>query len=378
MKNVLIVDDEKSLLLSLQAGFEAYKDRFNVLTAQNGKEAVEIIETYGLDLLVTDLKMPVMDGLELLAYMSKNFSSVPFIVMTAFGTPEIEKKLKKLNMLEMIEKPLDFEELVQTITDYLEGNGREGTLSGISLPNFLQLIELEQKTCLLEIIADGKRQGTIYFRAGELVDAVFGNLKGEDAVYRMLALEEVQMRLGSLPNKNIGKRIKTGLMGLILNAMQRKDEAERSDDKKAPVVEQEAQAPSENKNQITQGDKKMALERFLEELKTVKGYKASAVMNFTGEILVSDSVDSNIDLAIVGATFNDIFRSAHEASQKIGLQACQETSIETPKGIIVMRCSGVDEKAHFHMIGILSTGGNQALMKLQMNKMIPTIMEELS
>ena len=86
MKNVLIVDDEKSLLLSLKAGFEAYKDRVKVLTAENGKAAIGILESSRLDLIVTDLKMPVMDGLELLAYMSKNFSSIPFIVMTAFGS----------------------------------------------------------------------------------------------------------------------------------------------------------------------------------------------------------------------------------------------------------------------------------------------------
>ena len=67
--------------------------------------------------------------------------------------------------------------------------------------------------------------------------------------------------------------------------------------------------------------------------------------------MVSDSIDQNINLEIVGATFNDIFRSAHEASKKIGLLACNETTIETPKGIIVMLCSGIDEKAHLHLIG---------------------------
>lgn len=122
----------------------------------------------------------------------------------------------------------------------------------------------------------------------------------------------------------------------------------------------------------------MALEKFLEELQSIKGYKASAVMNFTGEILASDSTDPNIDLAVVGATFNDIFRSAHEASKKIGLEACKKTTIETPKGLIVMECSGVDATVHFHVIGILSADGNQALMKMQFDKMIPQVMEELT
>lgn len=121
----------------------------------------------------------------------------------------------------------------------------------------------------------------------------------------------------------------------------------------------------------------MALETLLNPLKEIKGYKASGIMNFTGEMLVSDSTDKNIDLQIVGATFNDIFREAHEASKKIGLDACRETTINTPKGVIIMRCSGVDSKSHVHLIGILANDGNHALMKMQMEKLVPEIMSEI-
>ena len=122
----------------------------------------------------------------------------------------------------------------------------------------------------------------------------------------------------------------------------------------------------------------MALEDFLENLKKINGYKASAIMNFTGEILVQNSVDEQIDLGMVGATFNDIFRSAHEASTKIGLEACNEAVIGTPKGVIIMKCSGVNSKSHFHLIAIVSQDGNQALIKMELNKMLEPIMTELA
>ena len=122
----------------------------------------------------------------------------------------------------------------------------------------------------------------------------------------------------------------------------------------------------------------MALEKHIQALKEIKGYKAGGIMNFTGEMLASDSDDPNIDLTLVGATFNDIFRSAHEASKKIGLEACKEAVISTPKGLVVMRCSGVDSKVHFHLIGIMAADGNQALMKMQIEKMVPPVMEELA
>jgi len=122
----------------------------------------------------------------------------------------------------------------------------------------------------------------------------------------------------------------------------------------------------------------MALESYLERFKKINGYKASAIMNFTGEILAQDSNDPNIDLGLVGATFNDIFRTAHEASHKIGLDACREAAISTPKGIIIMRCSGVQARVHYHVITIFSADGNQALAKMEMEKMIPLVMDELA
>jgi len=122
----------------------------------------------------------------------------------------------------------------------------------------------------------------------------------------------------------------------------------------------------------------MALETYIDELKGIKGFIAAAIMSFTGEVLASYSTTEAADLEIVGATFNDIFRSAHEASGKVDLEACQEMVIRTPKGIIVMNCSGVDAKAHFHTLGILDADGNQALMKMNIQKMLPKIMKELA
>lgn len=121
----------------------------------------------------------------------------------------------------------------------------------------------------------------------------------------------------------------------------------------------------------------MSLENLLADLKSIKGYKASGVMTFTGEMLASDSVDSSIDLDVVGATFNDIFRGAHEAAGKVGLKATKETIIQTANGTIVMACSGVDSPVHFHVIVVLNTDGNQALAKLSIDKLQPKIMAEL-
>lgn len=391
MKNVLIVDDEKEFLLSIKAGLEDYQDQFHVLTATNGKNAVKILESNDVHLLVTDLKMPEMDGFELLAYADTNLPSLPLVVMSAFTTPETEKDLISMGVYNILEKPVDFEELVNSIFTGL-GNGTQGgSLRGISLASFLQLIEMEQETCLLEIHDGSNKVGLIYVKEGALQDARCSKKIGEEAVLALLCIKNVRISFSKLPKKRVKKRIKRQLISLIMEGATQKDDAMLAvigssetnhmgkkvvDKGDLEVFDPVQISNKQNKNKVTEVTE-MALEKHLEDLKEIKGYKAAGIMSFTGEILASDSRDTNIDLNIVGATFNDIFRAAHEASEKIGLQTCKTATIETPIGIIVMCCSGVKAKVHFHIIGILTADGNQALMKMQMDKTIPKVLSEL-
>ncbi len=124
-------------------------------------------------------------------------------------------------------------------------------------------------------------------------------------------------------------------------------------------------------------EEQQALGSLLERIKGLKGYKAAAIMTFTGELLVQDTVDANIDLDEVGIIFNNIFRSAHEASSKIGLDACIEATIMTPEGAVVMRCSGVDAPIHFHIMVITSTDGNSAMVKMELTRIEPLVLKQL-
>ncbi len=122
----------------------------------------------------------------------------------------------------------------------------------------------------------------------------------------------------------------------------------------------------------------MSIETILSELRGIKGYKSSGLMDFTGELLISDSADESTDLELASATFNDIFRGAHEASEKVGLEATTEMILNTPNGIIIILCSGVDSEPHLHLIAVLEKDGNQALAKMTMKKLMPKFVTELS
>ena len=107
MKNVLIVDDEKNFRLTLSVWLREFADEFNALMAADGQEAVEVLQNTPVDLLLTDLKMPRMDGFGLLSYMKQNHPSLPVIVMTAYASAEVTHRLRGFESLACLEKPID-------------------------------------------------------------------------------------------------------------------------------------------------------------------------------------------------------------------------------------------------------------------------------
>ncbi|MEW6118289.1 MAG: response regulator [Nitrospirota bacterium] len=120
MKNVLIVDDERLIRTSLAEWLRLYDKTCNVLTAGNGREAVDILETALVDIVITDLDMPVMDGLELLAYRQEHCSDVPAIVITSFVDSDIRERLFRLGACTYMPKPFGFKELHTKILQLLE------------------------------------------------------------------------------------------------------------------------------------------------------------------------------------------------------------------------------------------------------------------
>lgn len=129
---------------------------------------------------------------------------------------------------------------------------------------------------------------------------------------------------------------------------------------------------------IPNKERTIMLEGKLDGLMGISGYKGAAIADYTGEILISDTKSLDGDLALSAATFNDIFRSAHKASKDLGLGVTKTMQIMTEDGIILMGCSGEEARTHIHVFVIFASDGNQALAKMELNKIIPQIVDELS
>ncbi|MFP3928288.1 MAG: sigma-54-dependent transcriptional regulator, partial [Desulfobacteraceae bacterium] len=118
MDTILIVDDEKNYLVVLEAllGPEGYE----ILTANTGREALHYIREADVDLVITDMKMPGISGMELLEEAKKVKPDLPVIMMTAYGTIEMAVEAMKKRAFDYITKPFQNEELKLTVKKALE------------------------------------------------------------------------------------------------------------------------------------------------------------------------------------------------------------------------------------------------------------------
>jgi two-component system nitrogen regulation response regulator NtrX len=115
--SILIVDDEPSILQSL-SGLLA-DEGFEVETATNGYEGLKIVEEKSPDLVLLDIWMPGIDGIETLKEIKKNYPTIPVIIITGHGTIETAVKATKLGAYDLIEKPLSIDNIIVTINNAL-------------------------------------------------------------------------------------------------------------------------------------------------------------------------------------------------------------------------------------------------------------------
>ena len=169
MKTVLLVEDE-TLLREVQAeGLRAAG--YRVRTADGGLRAIEALGRGGVELVVTDLCMPGVDGFSLLEHLGCHHPELPVIVLTGYGFPGAEAFVTHLGARAFLEKPIRGSELVGAVERLLTVQEEESHVQGFSLPSFLQLMELDKKTCLVWVEAGGGRAGQLGFERGTLIHA---------------------------------------------------------------------------------------------------------------------------------------------------------------------------------------------------------------
>ena len=113
MASLLIADDEKNIRSGLELAFE--DEGYTVVTAADGKEAWEKLQKNAIDLVITDLRMPEMDGYELLKRISAAYPTLPVIVLTGHGTIETAVETMRDGAVDFFTKPVDIDKLLLVV-----------------------------------------------------------------------------------------------------------------------------------------------------------------------------------------------------------------------------------------------------------------------
>jgi len=367
LKTVLIVDDEKSFLLSLLQGLDAYAADFEAVTAPNGKAAVEALQTRGIDLVVTDLKMPELDGFGLLAFMSKNHPHIPVIVMSAYCTPEIKARLNSLGAFKILEKPIDFQDFVEHLFAELHAVSK-GYIHGITLPAFLQLVEMERKTCTLSIGSHGKK-GFLYFQEGVLIDADNGVDKHEQAALDIVCWNDPAIEIDSFCRQK-DRNITSSLGFILLEGYRLLDEQQRTPGAQNTVKVQmrETQGAERGEQQPASGttskEKNMATTReILSELSKLENIEAVCLVARDGFLL--DSIArSGIDREMIGAIASSGFGASDSMGRQLDKGTMLISMIEFEKGPVLLAPIGEDA----FLVIVADKDANLGMIRLKLKK----------
>lgn len=187
-KKILIVDDEQNITWSMEKYLS--KEGYFIATADSAKKGAELLNTSPFELVITDMKMPDVDGFQFLNWIKKNHTKSKVVIMTAFGSPSVRESAKQMGAYRYFEKPVDLNQLRKFINETLADKGFTGNILDIDLFDFVQMILLSRKQKLISITDPVSMQmGLMYLRNGDVIHADCGMLQGEEAFYTIMAMK---------------------------------------------------------------------------------------------------------------------------------------------------------------------------------------------
>ena len=132
-ERILVVDDEPNMLRLLKTVITDKTD-YEVVTTNNSLEVPKLVQDEHFDLVITDLKMPLVDGMDVIEITKKNDPNIPIIIITAYGTIETAEEAVQKGAYDFITKPFRRETILITIKRALEWKKMQGELAALKTP----------------------------------------------------------------------------------------------------------------------------------------------------------------------------------------------------------------------------------------------------
>jgi predicted regulator of Ras-like GTPase activity (Roadblock/LC7/MglB family)/CheY-like chemotaxis protein len=384
MKRVLVVDDEEDMLWMLQRNLNKGMPDVEILAAKSAEEALAILSDRPANLVITDINMPGMNGLDLLIEINNRFPATGVIIMTAYPSNAYENKAMMSGSLRFIEKPFDINDVRAIVKEALKVNeGFQGTVDGVDLIDIVQFNALSRATAALKVTT-GDKEGMIFFKDGAVVHAMCDQETGEDAFFTILSFNG-----GSLQNirgvqppiVSIGKSIE----GLLFEAAVKNDEesalenaqsdststsadsvAHRSDDEQLPTTKSAVPVPEaksvshpqpdagpdqykQNVSEITEDVSTTSTEEYgmteiqtiLAEFTNIEGVHTACLVGRDG-FLLDSLARAGIDAEMIAAIASSGFGSAESMGNQLGQGNLRMTMFEFENGPVMFAPVGED------------------------------------
>jgi len=189
------VDDEKDFLETIRALFMAWSnDTWQIECATSADQALEILKTRPFDLIVVDVNMPVLDGVQFLRVLTRRHPDLKKAALTGFATEERRSACLASGAELFIEKPRSADGLksifamLDELVTWKPHAGFQGMLRRVGLQDVIQMECLGRNSSVLEI-KDRQIAGKIYIEDGRIIHAAAGEATGESAFHKLLSLE---------------------------------------------------------------------------------------------------------------------------------------------------------------------------------------------
>lgn len=220
---LLIVDADDLLVEMIETGLSLARPKWKVFAVSGPAEAMRMLEMDSdLDAIITEIEFDHSPerGKAFIRTVGRRWPEIPIFVMTGHDSDET----RGLDTAETIAKPPDMDFLIGRV-DRAIRRQKESWVRGISLPTFLQILELERKTCTV-FVSHAGRVGEICFRKGKLIHAKLDSAQGEEALFAILSMREHSLRV--IDQCEAAATISSGLDALLIEWSVRDDHRRRA------------------------------------------------------------------------------------------------------------------------------------------------------
>jgi CheY-like chemotaxis protein len=200
-KRFLFVDDDTGFLGGLREVFsEMSRGTWDIFTAENHSQALALLRQQSVDVVVLDLDMPVMDGLQFLRLLARTYPGQQVVILTGHASDEKRKVCLESGAALFLEKLIAPEgfaavyDALELLASAAPQEGFRGMMRRVGLQEVLQMECLGRKSSVLEIFT-GKVRGRIFVSDGDIIHAESGSLQGEVALYGLLGLRGGEFNL---------------------------------------------------------------------------------------------------------------------------------------------------------------------------------------